>query len=179
PVLGDYGIASGGKAVGALQSAFNPLLRAAHSPSAVHREIMASTAETGYYLEKNVRGEGNLAVESAVKYWDRGALTKALEDMRGTYAKARQTPGFDMTPEEFRTAVSKAMRRGDVGENNAVSAAAQSWRKTLFDPLKDEAIAAGLLPADVNVKTATSYLTRLWNSQRLNAGEARFKQIVK
>lgn len=179
PVLGDYGIASGGKAVGALQSGFNPLLRAAHSPSAVHREIMASTAETGYYLEKNVRGEGNLAVESAVKYWDRGALTKALEDMRGTYAKARQTAGFDMTPEEFRTAVSKAMRRGDVGENNAVSAAAQSWRKTLFDPLKDEAIAAGLLPADVNVKTATSYLTRLWNAPRLNAGEARFKQIVK
>lgn len=179
PVLGDYDIASGGKAVGALQSGFNPLLRAAHSPSAVHREIMASTAETGYYLEKNVRGEGNLAVESAVKYWDRGALTKALEDMRGTYAKARKEPGFDMTAEEFRTAVSKAMRRGDVGENNAVSAAAQSWRKTLFDPLKDEAIAAGLLPADVNVKTATSYLTRLWNAPRLNAGEARFKEIVK
>lgn len=179
PVLGDYGIATGGKAVGALQSGFNPLLRAAHSPSAVHRSIMADMAETGFYLEKNVRGEGNLAVESAVKYWDRGALTKALEDMRGTYAKARQEPGFDMTAEEFRTAVSKAMRRGDIGENNAVSAAAQTWRKTLFDPLKDEAIAAGLLPADVNVKTATSYLTRLWNAPRLNAGEGRFKAIVR
>ncbi|ESZ07181.1 MULTISPECIES: hypothetical protein [unclassified Mesorhizobium] len=179
PVLGDYGIASGAKSVGALQSGFNPLLRAAHSPSAPSREIMANMAETGFYLEKNVRGEGNLAVESAVKYWDRGALTKALEDMRGTYAKARKEPGFDMTKEEFRTAVSKAMRRGDVGENDAVSAAAQSWRKTLFDPLKDEAIAAGLLPDDVNVKTATSYLTRLWNSNRLNAGEGRFKAIVK
>ncbi|OWK18330.1 hypothetical protein AJ88_03890 [Mesorhizobium amorphae CCBAU 01583] len=179
PVLGDYGIALGGKSVGALQAGFNPLLRAAHSPSAVHRSIMADMAETGYYLERNVRGEGNLAVESAVKYWDRGALTKALEDMRGTYAKARQRPGFDMTAEEFRTAVSKAMRRGDVGENDAVSAAAQSWRKTLFDPLKDEAIDAGLLPADVNVKTATSYLTRLWNAPRLNAGEERFKQIVR
>lgn len=57
--------------------------------------------------------------------------------------------------------------------------AAANWRKVLFDPLKDEAIAMGRLPADVHVSTATSYLTRLWNSQRLNGGEARFKQIVR
>lgn len=179
PVLGDYGIASGAKSVGALQSGFNPLLRAAHSPSAVHRSIMADLAETGFYLEKNVRGEGNLAVESAVKYWDRGALTKGLDDMRQIYNEARAKGGLDLNPEEFRTAVSYAMRRGDVGDHEAVSKAATAWRNTLFDPLKDEAIAAGLLPADVNVKTATSYLTRLWNSNRLNAGEDRFKQIVR
>lgn len=179
PVLGDYGIASGAKAVGALQSGFNPLLRAAHSPSAVHRSIMADLAETGFYLEKNVRGEGNLAVESAVKYWDRGALTKGLEDMRQIYNEARARGGLDLNPEEFRKAVSYAMRRGDVGDHEAVSKAATAWRNTLFDPLKDEAISAGLLPADVNVKTATSYLTRLWNPNRLNAGEDRFKQIVR
>jgi len=179
PVLGDYDIAAGGKTVGAMQSGMNPLLRAAHSPSAVHRAGMADLAETGYYLERNVRGEGNLAVESAVKYWDRGALTKGLDDMHSIYNQARASGGLDMTRDEFRTAVSYAMRRGDVGDHEAVSKAAASWRQTLFDPLKDEAIKAGLLPADVNVKTATSYLTRLWNSNRLNAGEDRFKQIVR
>lgn len=180
PLLSDYDIGDGmgAKTVGKVQSGFNPLLRAAHSPNAIHREIVSNMAETGFYIEKNARGEGNIAVESAVKYWDRGALTKGLDDMRSIYSDARQK-GLGMSAEEFRTAVSKAMRRGDVGENDAVSMAAQSWRKTLFDPLKDEAIAAGLLPADVSVKTATSYLTRLWNSNRLNAGEARFKAIVK
>ncbi len=179
PVLEDYDIASGAKGVGLATARLNPLLRAAHSPSAVHRSIMADMAETGFYLEKNVRGEGNLAVESAVKYWDRGALTKGLTDMRGIFEEARKAPDFNMTREEFRTAVSKAMRRGDVGENDAVSKAAVAWRSSLFDPLKDQAIEAGLLPPDVNVKTATSYLTRLWNAPRLNAGEARFKAIVK
>ncbi|MEO5755832.1 MAG: hypothetical protein ABIQ51_03145 [Mesorhizobium sp.] len=181
PELSDYDIGGGMGAptVGKVQSGFNPLLRAAQSPSSVYREIMADTAETGYYLEKNVRGEGNIAVESAVKYWDRGALTKGLDDMRKIYKDARARGGFEMSQEDFRTAVSKAMRRGDVGENDAVSMAAQSWRKTLFDPLKDEAVAAGLLPPDVNVKTATSYLTRLWNSNRLNADEGKFKSIVK
>lgn len=133
---------------------------------------------SAYYLEKNVRGEGNLAVESAVKYWDRGALTKGLEETQAIYAEARKTPDFNMTTEEFRMAVSKAMRRGDVGENDAVSKAASVWRDALFEPLKNQAIEVGLLPPDVHVKTAVSYLTRIWNSPRLNAGEARFKSIV-
>lgn len=178
PVLEDYDIAGGAKLVGKATAQLNPLTRAAHSPSAVHRANMADLAETGYYLEKNVRGEGNLAVESAVKYWDRGALTKGLTEMRGIYNEARKTPDFNMSAEEFRTSVSKAMRRGDVGENEAVSKAASVWRDALFEPLKKAAIEVGLLPADVNVKTAVSYLTRIWNSPRLNAGEARFKRIV-
>lgn len=179
PVLGDYDIAAGAKTVGAVQAPLNPLLRAAQSPSAVHRSIMADMAETGFYLERNVRGEGNIAVESAVKYWDRGALSKGLTDTRAIYNEARKTADFNMTAEEFRSEVSKAMRRGDTGVNAAVSKAAQTWRSALFEPLKNAAIEAGLLPADVSVKTAVSYLTRIWNTQRLNAGEARFKQIVR
>lgn len=178
PELSDFDIAPGAKTVGAALGSIAPVLRTAQSPSAVYRSVMANVHETGFYLEKNVRGEGDIAAESAIKYWDRGALSKGLTDMRETYLKAR-SDGLDMTAEEFRTAVSKAMRRGDVGEHDAVSKAAQSWRSTLFDPLKNEAIEAGLLPPDVSVKTATSYLTRLWNPKALNADEERFKQIVR
>lgn len=168
----------GAKVVGKATAKLNPVLRAAQSPSAVHRSIIADMAETGFYLEKNVEGRGNIAVESAVKYWDRGALSKGLTDTAAIYKDAR-AKGLDMTPAEFRQAVSRAMRRGDVGANEAVTRAAQTWRAALFDPLKDAAIEAGLLPPDVHVSTATSYLTRLWNSQRLNANEARFKSIVR
>jgi len=178
PFLEDYDIASGAKAIGRATARLNPLLRAAHSPSAVHRSIMADVAETGYYLEKNVRGEGNIAVESAVKFWDRGALAKGLTDMRALYDEGRKS-GLDMDLGEFREAVSMAMRRGDVGQHDAVSKAAKAWRSSLFDPLKDQAIEVGLLPPDVSVKTATSYLTRLWSSPRLTAGEQRFKSIVR
>ncbi|MER8793971.1 hypothetical protein NKH75_07150 [Mesorhizobium sp. M0984] len=178
PVLEDYSIGKGAKAVGAAQAQLNPLLRAAQSPSAVHREIMASTAETGYYLERNARGEGNIAVETAVKEWDRGAVAKALKTTRQMWVEARKS-GLDMTAEEFRTATAKAMRRGDEGAHDAVSKAASFWRSTLFEPLKDYAIKEGRLPPDVSVKTATSYLSRLWNSPRLTAEEARFKAIVR
>lgn len=178
PVLEDFDIAKGAKTIGAVQAPLNPLLRAAQSPSAVHRSIMADLAETGFYLEKNVRGDGNIAVESAVKYWDRGALTKGLGEMNAIYREARKAADFNMTAEEFRTAISKAMRRSDEGVNDAVSKAARTWRNSLFEPLKNEAIEVGLLPPDVNVKTATSYLTRIWNAPRLNAQEARFKAIV-
>ena len=139
---------------------------------------MADITETGFYIEKNTRGEGNIAVESAVKYWDRGVLTKGLEQQNQIYRDARKT-GLNMTPTAFREEVSRAMRRGDVGPNEAISKAASAWRNTLFDPLKDQAIEVGLLPADVNVKTATSYLTRIWNSRKLNAQEVRFREVVR
>ena len=179
PVLEDYDIAAGAKGIGAATARLNPILRAAHSPSAVHRSIMADMAETGFYLEKNARGDGNLAVESAVKFWDRGALTKGLTEMQAIYNEGRKSGALEMTKGEFRTAVSYAMRRGDEGGHPAVSKAAAAWRKSLFDPLKEQAIEVGLLPPDVSVKTATSYLTRLWNSPRLNAGEQKFKDIVR
>ncbi|MER8511673.1 hypothetical protein NKH47_01785 [Mesorhizobium sp. M1060] len=178
PVLDDYAIGKGAKWVGAAQAQLNPLLRGSHSPSPVIRQIMANTAETGYYIEKNARGEGNIAVESAVKEWDRGAVAKALKTTRQMWQDARKQ-GLDMTAEEFRTATAKAMRRGDEGAHDAVSKAASFWRSALFDPLKEYAIKEGRLPADVDVKTATSYLSRLWNSPRLTAEEARFKEIVR
>jgi hypothetical protein len=180
PVLEDFDIAGmSAGAVGKATAKLNPLLRAAQSPSAVHRSIMSEMAETGYYLERNGRGEGSLAVESTVKYWDRGALTQGLTGMKKIFEDARKT-GLSLTPDKFREAVSRAMRRNDEDAlNPAVADAARKWRATLFDPLKDEAIEAGILPADVQVKTATSYLTRLWNAPRLNAGEGRFKEIVR
>lgn len=178
PVLSDFDIGKGARAVGKAQASLNPLLRAAQSPSAEHRLNMADLAETGYYLARNARGEGNIAVESAVKQWDRGAYSAALKGSRAAYDEARKS-ALNITREDFRTAVSKAMRRGDESDVPGAAEAASVWRSTLFDPLKERAIEVGLLPPDVSVKTAVSYLTRFWNSKVLTAEEGRFKDIVR
>lgn len=165
------------KTVGKTHVFDNPLLRASRSESAAHRSIMADLAETGYYLEKNAEGRGNIAVETAVKYWERGALGEAVGSQKALWKEARKA-GVDMTYQEFRDAAGRAMRRGDVGENPYVGKLATAWRKALFDPLKDAAIEARLLPEDVQVKTATSYFSRMWSHARLTAGEQRFRKIA-
>ncbi|MBL0935507.1 MAG: hypothetical protein IBJ07_12255 [Rhizobiaceae bacterium] len=177
--LEDFAIEGGAaKVAGKAMAKVSPILRAAQSPSKAHRSVMADITETGFYIEKNTRGEGNIAVESAVKYWDRGVLTKGLEEQNQIYRDARKT-GLNMSPTAFREEVSRAMRRGDVGPNDAVSKAASAWRRNLFEPLKQAAIEVGLLPPDVDVKTAVSYLTRIWNSRKLNAQEDRFREVVR
>ena len=176
--LEDFDIyGKGAKAVGKATAALNPTLRAAHSPSAIHRSIMADLQETGFYLEKNARGEGNIAAETAMKYWDRGALGQAIADHKSIFSEGRKA-GLTMTRDAFEEAVGKAMRRGDVGENEWVTQAAQSWRKKLFDPLKDEAINVKIFKPDVSVDTAPSYLSRVYKTKLMQAEEPEFKRIT-
>ena len=50
-----------------------------------------------------------------------------------------------------------------------VQAAAQFIRAKVFEPWKERAIAAGLLPEDVKAKGADSYLQRVYNKQAIAA----------
>src|SRR5690606_10946717 len=79
----------------------------------------------------------------------------------------------------FNEAVGRAMRRGDADANPMVAKAAASWRAAVFDPLKDQAIKAGLLPEDVSTTTALSYFTRVYKRPLIEAREAEFKAIVR
>lgn len=177
--LEDFDIAGkGARAVGKATAKLNPTLRAAHSPSAEHRSIMADMQETGFYLERDLKGEGSSAVESAMKYWERGALGDAVTSNVDLYVVGRKA-GMTMSLTEFNEAVGKAMRRNDVGENEWVSKAAAQWRTKLFDPLKKGAIETGIFADDVAVTTAPSYLSRLYKSKLIEAEEGAFKGITK
>ena len=70
------------------------------------------------------------------------------------------------------------MRRGDESDIPEVAQAAKTARSQVFDPLKDAAIKVGLLPKDVEVSTAPSYFSRMWNRNKLIAQEGQFKGIV-
>jgi hypothetical protein len=165
---------------------FSPLARVLNSPSKSARIQMETLSENPLLFKKNLAGmatgpEGG-SVETRVKLWD-AALARPLVDLDQSYLKYRGksfkvTAAIDtmlggrkgkLSYDDFRVEVGKAMRRGDVHEVPEIAAASKSFRKHLFDPLKDDAIKNGLLPADVDVTTATSYLTRVYNTQKIIA----------
>jgi hypothetical protein len=163
---------------------FSPLARVLNSPSKNARVQMETLSENPLLFKKNLAGiatgpEGG-SVETRVKLWD-AALATPLVDLDQAYL-AYRGKGFKITAaidtflggrkgklsfDDFRVEVGKAMRRGDVHEIPEVQQASRSFRKNLFDPLKDDAIKNGLLPDDVDVSTATSYLTRVYNTQKI------------
>lgn len=154
----------------------NPLLRLATSSSPQAREAGNMLMENGMFLGRNNRGEASpIAVETAMteyRGWHSSAeiaAQKALKDHR----KA----GGQLSSRQFYEAVGMALRRGDVSDDPAVETAAKAYRVAL-DNTKKRAIEAGLLPADVDVKTAPSYLHRMWNRNVLVRRPDAFKNMA-
>lgn len=164
----------------------SPLARTLNSPSKSARLNMEVLAENPLLFKKNLDGiatgpEGG-SVETRIKLWDSG-LANGLADLDQAYFSYRGTKGTATTAvntmlggragklsfDDFRVEVGKAMRNGDQHSIPEVTRAAQSMRKNLFDPLKDAAIKNDLLPEGVDVSTATTYLTRMYNTQKIIA----------
>ncbi|MBN8978910.1 MAG: hypothetical protein J0I08_20780 [Rhizobiales bacterium] len=177
--LDDLSIAGTAASVAAKATAqLNPLLRTIQSPSATVRQIASNLMETPVYLRKNLEGEGSTAAETSMKEYTRGAVVQAMEAQEAAWKDARKA-GVVMTRTEFREEVGRAMRRGDKSDIPGVAKAAQAWRSSVIEPLKERAITAGLLPQDVSVQTAESYFTRVWNPLAIQASEGEFRSIVR
>jgi len=171
----------------------SPLTRIlVRSRSNAARKTLLDLADTPVFLEKNALGESaGPSVESMIRLHTAG-LGKATETMdqlfvqmktgkpggrsKRTIIQLRDLVGRrdlndvrDLTRAEFKVEISRTMRRGDRHPIPEVEEAAKVWREEVFDPLKDRAIAAKLLPEDVSPETALSYLTRLYNRQKIEA----------
>lgn len=158
----------------------NPGVQTMLSPSKAVRQTYAQLVDNPIYTRMNM--EGNTLgpdVENIVKQHQRGALSQFLRSSRDAYRQARKD-GYEGTRTDFYHAVAKAGRRGDIDPNGNqwVTKAAQDARSQVFDPLLRDAQAAKLLPEDVTPQTAMSYVTRIWNRQRLVADETRFREIA-
>lgn len=176
--LADNTIAGTAAQIGAAATArMNPLLRALHSPSAAYREVATDLVENPLYLKKNFEGVASQpAVETLMKEYN-GGLAKAIQATNDAYPEYRKAGG-QLGTDEFREAVGKAMRRGDTDADSVIAKVAQEYRAKVFEPLKQQAIDAGLLPKDVSVDTAQSYFTRMWNGRKISADEIGFKGMV-
>ncbi len=69
--------------------------------------------------------------------------------------------------DDFNHEIAYAMRRNDESPIPEVAQAARDTRRLIFDPLKERAIAQGLLPEDVKAEGADSYLMRQYDARRI------------
>lgn len=151
----------------------NPFNRLANSPFTTSRETLLRGFETT--LEFNLHRDGKTlgaAAETEIKLFDKyNALSiiaykenfKAFKKIENQYNLGRKLSG-----KEFRERLSRALRNGDVDpEIREITQAAQRLRAEVLEPIKNQAIDAGLLPKDISPAFAKSYLHRMWDRQKL------------
>jgi hypothetical protein len=186
--------------VGRLVEKTSPMQRVFGADSVTARRTGADLAETSLLTKENLEGgvttagpavdrearlmihQGQVAVGdelsklfSEYRFGDQVTAPRAqgfVRDMLG------QNPEGKMSYDQFKEQVSDAMRNGDTHQIEQVQSAAQTIRQKIFEPWKERAIKAGLLPEDVDVKTADSYLSRLYNKQAIAAKRPEFVDRV-
>lgn len=166
-----------------LTSFMTPTLRLASSRIVESRRAVQKLVDTPFYYEKNALGiETPVSVERRIRMHD-ARRAEAITQLDGSYKDYRMRvkgqKGKRLSNQQFREEVGKAMRRGDQHEIPEVAKAAAAYRKHLFDPFKNDAIEMGLLPKDVEVSTATSYLTRVYNKNKIKAKRGDWENIVR
>lgn len=178
----------------------SPMQRLFGADSVTARRTAADLAETSLLTKENLEG----GVTTAGPALDREArlminqgqvaigdeLSRQFSEYRFGEQKTapRMQAGFQdftgrgepgkMTYDEFKEQVTEALRNGDVHDIPQVQMAAQTIRNKIFEPWKQRAIDAGLLPEDVGVKTADSYVQRLYNKQAIAAKRPEFVDRV-
>jgi len=159
----------------------NPMLRVLGSSTKKGREILQKTVRTNMYFKKNFDEIASQdSVEINIKRHDAG-LGRAVQENRSLFKKLnkQKKSEFGKNIKSFNDQVSLALIRGDKHEIPEIQQAAQNWRREVFDPLKEEAIAQGLLKEDVRVETATSYLMRKYKVNKIIAQEKEFKDLIR
>lgn len=168
----------GAERLASATQAISPNLRANFRESAAAREASQQLAENTLY--QTMHGEGRslgAAAETLARSTYNARMADAVKAHNAIYAEMKKA-GTNMSRQDFEEATGNAMRNGDADANPFVARAASAWRERVFDPFKNEAVSLGLLPADVGVDTAASYLSRVWNREALTAREPEFKDIV-
>ncbi|MEI2388136.1 hypothetical protein, partial [Breoghania sp. JC706] len=121
------------------------------------------------------------SVENLVKYYERGAVAEYLIGEKKLYRAARKAGKWKGRRRAFTEAVAYAARRGDVDPNGNefVSEAAQLARQKIFDPLLKRMQELRILPQDLHLDTALSYVTRVYDRPKIIARASEFKAIVR
>lgn len=189
--------------LGRLIEKTSPTMRVLASPFTSARRMMADLAETSLEFVDNAAGVATTrgaTLDRLVRTQVAQARVAVADEMDRLFSDMRfngqvslpsarawgekllgrdvDVTGMPRTMEEFRREVGKAMRRGDQHEVPQIAAAAQFARAKVFEPWKQRAIEAKLLPEDVDVKTAESYFQRVYDKGKINAQRPEFEDRI-
>ena len=160
----------------------SPLIRTQTSPEVLTQRVASQMMETPLVSKGAVKGvattpEGG-SVETRIKRWEFN-LYEGLTSIKDSYKNYKKAnPGQNMTFADFRQEIGRSMRRGDQHSIPEVAQAAKDIRVKTFDKLKDEAIAQRLLPEDIDVSTAQSYFTRVYNFDKITARRPEWDSVL-
>lgn len=150
---------------------FDPLSRTITSDEVFTRRTSNRLAENPIDTEGGITRQ---SVESKVKGYY-GGFYRAYQPHMEAFTEYK-SGGGQMNKAEFRVAVSKAMRNPTSDPH--VKKAADAWDREVYQPIKKQAIETGMLPEDVDIKTAERYLNRSWNKQKITAKIDEFNTTV-
>ena len=170
----------------------DPTGRLTQSPALASKSVREKLAEIAVETAENELGTASVVpVSRLIEGWQAPLYNslKKTDDLYvqyvigknkafGSIAKIALQRGMGMhknkmTYKEFREAVGISMRNGDESAEPLVANAAKMWRKDVYEPLKEAAIAEGLLGKDVSIETAISYLNRVYRKDLINANRTR------
>lgn len=161
-----------------------PMNRLLTSPFKTAKWFGSSAFEHNYELVKNSDGRtAGVSIERSIKSEMRTLQTKQIDHMNyyyemhgvtGKYFQATRKKMGELgtsSPEnlninQFNQAVYEATLTGEQHALPQVNKAAEMWRKE-FDDLKDQAVALGLLPEDVQVPNAANYIMVMYNKNKI------------
>lgn len=180
-----------------------PLTRTLANEIRAARDVMTRLAEVPFRLRQNregiATGPAGGSVEARIKVDGDVAMYRASESLHKAFAEyrygnadakfAKSSAAFaDMLKpqqgrlgwREFKSEITKALRsetgKGIEHPNPQVKAAAESFRKDVFEPFKKEAQKLGLFPEDAEF--SFNYVMRRYDINAILNDYARFKQIL-
>lgn len=165
----------------------NPAWETATSNSNTVRQLSEKLSDHSLVKNKNTEGiASEQSVELGIKMYDtlRIPFHKDYQDAWKTYKKRIKSgllPGESkMTRAEFDEAIGKALRRNDQSDIPEVAIAAQSARRNVFDPVLKRAEEVGMFKNvdEIDVKTADSWLKRVYDVDKIQANRPEFKRRV-
>ncbi len=170
----------------------SPTLRVFSSDNVAAKRAMADLAETALRFEDNARGIstsfGGAPVSRLVQAQKLGMQLEAAETLKDAFTAYRfgdAVPSAAMARaaiddlrgvvedgklafNDFKREVTNALFSGDVHAIPQVEQAAKSIRTNILEPIREKAIALGLLDPDAAPKGDPSWFARVWNREKLS-----------
>jgi hypothetical protein len=173
PTLRGETIARGAETLSNTLGRVSPGGRLMNSPSIESRKLLQELANLPETTEKNWQGASTASpIERELWKYDgvhHEGMQARAEQWKAYKERMAGLGQKTMTRQEFYESIAHAMRRGDQHPVPEVAAAAKKTREIEFDPLKERAIKAGLLPEGVTPKGAMSYLMRQYDTEKIRA----------